>query len=60
MKSGLTSTLLEFFHGHTNFFRELTRIVGKKNSKGPVGPNKYTSGPVLCSSSVVPRLVTVN
>ena len=59
MKSGLMSSLLEFFHGHRNFFHERTRVVGKKNRKGSVGPSNYTSGPVLCSSSVVPRLVSI-
>ena len=39
------------------FFHELTSVVGKKSSKGSVVPNNYTSGPMLCSSSVVPRLV---
>ena len=57
MISGLTTTPIEFFHSHTNFFHELTSVGGKKNSKGSMGPNNYTSGHMLCSSSVVPRLV---
>ena len=38
-------------------FHELTRVVSKKSSKGSMGPNNYASGPMLCSSSVVPRLM---
>ena len=38
-------------------FHELTRVVGEKSSKGSMGPNNYASGPMLCSSSVVPRLM---
>ena len=53
----LMTTPIECFNRHTNFFHELTRVVCKKSSKGSVGPNNYTSGPMLCSSSVVPRLV---
>ena len=55
MKSDLMTTPIEFFHSHTNFFHELARVGGKKNSNRSVGP--ITSGPMLCSSSVVPRLV---
>ena len=54
---GPTTTPIECFHGHTNFFHELTRVVSKKNSKG-LCVNNYTSGPMLCSSPVVPRLVS--
>ena len=57
MKSGLTTAPLECFHGHTNFFHELTRVVGKKRSEGSVGLNIYTSGLLLYSSSLVPRWV---
>ena len=57
MKPGLTSTPIECLHNHTNFFHELTRVVGKKSRKGSMGPNNYTSGPMLCSSSVVPRFM---
>ena len=53
----LITTPIECFHRHTNFFHERTSVVGKKSSKESVGPNNYTSGPMLCSSSVVPMLI---
>ena len=57
MISGLTTTPIECFHGHTNFFHELTRVVGKKNSKGLWVLTITLQDPCCGSSSVVPRLV---
>ena len=54
---GLTTTPIECFHGHTNFFHELTRVDGTYSSDGFMGPTSYSLGPMLCSSSDVSRIV---
>ena len=54
---GLTTTPIECFHGHTNFFHELTSVVGTHSSDGSMGPTSYCLGPMLCWSSYVSRIV---
>ena len=48
MISGLRTTPIEFFQSHTNFFHELIRVGGKKNSKGSVGPITITLQDLCC------------
>ena len=57
MKPDLTTTRIGCFHGHTNFFHELTSIIGTYSSDGSMGPASYCLGPTLCSSSDVSRIV---
>ena len=55
MKPGLQFKMLPWTK--KKIFHERTRVVSKKSSAGSVDPNNYASGPMLCSSSVVPRLM---
>ena len=54
---GLTTAPIEFYHGHTTIFYELTRVDGTLSNEASMDPNNYTSGPMLCSSSHVSRVV---
>ena len=59
MISGLTTTPIEFFHSHTNFFQELTKVDGTYSSDGFMGLTSYSLGPILCASSDVSRIVGI-